>query len=471
MVIHNDLETFFDGVFPDKRLDKRASQVLDSIIRQGKAVVGQSCTTLCQQIGAYRMLNNAKVTEERLSECVYKRTVEHITDSHVLCIQDTTEFNYNTKMGRIGKDDMGIGPLGNDTNGGFFCHPVLVVNAEQNTPVGFLDIDLWNRHWGKLNKQERNYPSLPIEEKESYRWIKSARESAKRLPEGVMQTVIADRESDIYEFFSQVPDQQTEVLIRSSYNRKLREEELLLHDKMRTLPVAEIYSLEVKGNHKRQNRIAQMELRYDRTDIRKPHDLKGDYPQWIPLYCIYVVEQGQSIPCGEKPIEWCLLTTHRVETIEQAKQCVQWYKCRWHIEEIFRLLKSEGMQIENAQLETSRGLKKLLIFALIAAWRIMSLKQAYDRKDEQNPASVIFSEQQMEFLSILLPSLEGKTQKQKNPYRKGSFIWAAWSIARLGAWNGYQSQAKPGYITFAKGYKVFMDKFDTFKLLENVYRE
>ena len=105
----------------------------------------------------------------------------------------------------------------------------------------------------------------------------------------------------------------------------------------------------------------------------------------------------------------------------------------------------------------------------------MIIKIAYDNKDEESPAEILFSNEQMKFLKIILPTLEGKTEKQKNPFVSGSLAWAAWIIAKLGKWNGYTTQSPPGYITMKNGMDIFYLKYDTFLLtcqaMRDVYKE
>jgi len=86
-------------------------------------------------------------------------------------------------------------------------------------PIGFCSVKLWNREWEKPEKAYKAYKKLPIEEKESFRWISSVTESRKNLPNQAMITVIADRESDIYEALCSIPRENTHLLIRSSSNR------------------------------------------------------------------------------------------------------------------------------------------------------------------------------------------------------------------------------------------------------------
>ena len=60
---------------------------------------------------------------------------------------------------------------------------------------------------------------------------------------------------------------------------------------------------------------------------------------------------------------------------------------------------------------------------------------------------------------------EGNTKIQQNPYKKESMAWAAWIIARLGAWSAYKSQSIPGYITFKNGLDRFYTQFELYELI------
>jgi hypothetical protein len=116
----------------------------------------------------------------------------------LLCIQDTTEINYTKHIGRIGKEDINIGPVTKNDNGGYFCHPMLVVDAKHHLPLGFSSIQVWNRSWDKKNRHEREYQKLNIEDKESFRWIRSAQQTQELLSQSPQLTIIGDREADIY---------------------------------------------------------------------------------------------------------------------------------------------------------------------------------------------------------------------------------------------------------------------------------
>jgi len=473
-MIQNELEGFFTDIFKDKRIDTRAKLFLSSLITNGSAIVNQNCSKHSEKIGSYRMLNNTKCGESELSKALYASCENNIQGQHLLCIQDTTQINYYSHKERIKYLDTNLGRI-DKTTFGYLCHPMLVVDADKNMPIGFCSVKLWNREWEKPEKVYQAYKKLPIEEKESFRWISSVTESRKNLPNEAMITVIADRESDIYEALCCIPKENTHLLIRSSSNRLTCQDNMLLLDKMQSCDIKHTYDIEIKGNKSRKSRTARIDLRFTSVEIKRSTHLIGDYPSSVKMNCIYVVERSETVPEGEDPIEWRLYTTHSIDTIEQAMQCVQWYCARWYIEELFRVLKTDGLDIESAQLETGLALKKLMLFCLQAALQIMVIKIAYDQKREDCSARIVFTDKQMQFLKILQPTLEGKTDKQKNPFSSNTLVWAAWIIARLGKWGGYNSQSPPGYITMKKGMDIFYLKSEAFLLafeaMKDVYKE
>lgn len=225
------------------------------------------------------------------------------------------------------------------------------------------------------------------------------------------------------------------------------------------------YSFEVLPGSGRKKRVACMELRFERVTLCAPVNgpAKGSPP--VSLYCIHVKEKSSSTPVNESPIEWRLLTTHVVETVEQAIECIGWYRCRWLIEELFRVLKRKGFMIEDAQLETVSALQKLILISLQAALQVMVLKLSFDKEDEKLSSEIYFTSKEIALLHIVGKKSEGNTKIQQNPYKKESMAWAAWIIARLGAWSAYKSQSIPGYITFKNGLDRFNTQFELYELI------
>lgn len=457
-------EDFFKGILPDSRIEKRAEKIMVDMLNFGNVVVNKFCPTHTDRVGAYRMLGNDIIDYSDLANGLYRKCKDNQHTGHLLCIEDTTEINFSHHLNRIGKDDEDIGPVTKDSNAGFFCHPVLIIDPSNQLPIGISNVDIWNRSWDKLNKYERNYHYQDIKEKESYRWISSVQETKILLTEPSCLTIIGDRESDIYDEFVLVPDQRTHLLIRSKINRRLWGKDQNLFEKLSSSEQRASYELEIKHNPKRAARKAKMSLKYEKLKIRHPKNRPlEDKPPYVEMWAIEVKELPESVPYKEEPVLWRLLTTHTINCVGDALRCVEWYSQRWLIEELFRVLKSKGLAIEESQLETGAGLKKLAIIALQVALTSMTLKLSLTNNHKVK-AGLIFSKEQIHFLSIYMQELEGKTDKLKNPYKKGTLQWSAWGIARIGGWSGYISQGPPGYITIKDGFDRFLDRFNGFLL-------
>jgi len=426
--------------------------------------------TPAESIAYSRFLNNDSVT---LSELITESTTrcnQACKGRHVLSIQDTTEVNFQSHAGKLRKSDPDLGPVGNNTDIGFFLHPSIVVDAEQEFPLGFGHIYLWNRSFDKLGKDERNYKDQMIEEKESYRWIESSEACQKNLESAALVTIVADREGDIYEEFAMDRDEKIHLLIRSSQNRRLYDEEAKLFEHLSSQRLAGSYSLYLKGDWRRQrkSRTALIEVRFSKVRIKRPVklDKQPNLPDYIELYAVEARENPSTIPPGERGILWRILTTHSVENYPAACQIICWYRLRWLIEQLFRAIKSDGLDIEASQLETGSALKKLTVMSLQVALQLMQLVQEREGKSGIE-ASVVFQEKEIECLEKLCPHKEGRTEKQKNPYPANSLAWASWIIARLGGWKSYSSQYLPGPITMKRGLQAFQQILTGWRLAES----
>jgi hypothetical protein len=272
------------------------------------------------------------------------------TGRHVLAIQDTSEINYQAQSGR----KHGLGKVGNGTDVGLFVHPVLAVDAQTQKRLGLADVRIWRRTKSKAE----NYKQLPIEEKESHRWVKGGSQAKAVLAEAATVTVIDDRESDIYEKWARLPDERTHLLTRASRDRSLADGGRLFAT-MAGLPEAHRFMLDLPARPgKRGARTARMAVRFGRIRIRRPVACSDcNAPPEIALYAIEVRELNP--PPGDA-ICWRLLTTHPIESVEQALTVIGWYRKRWHIEQLFRTLKRQGLRIEQSVIEDGEAREKSL---------------------------------------------------------------------------------------------------------------
>jgi hypothetical protein len=189
------------------------------------------------------------------------------------------------------------------------------------------------------------------------------------------------------------------------------------------------------------------------VSLRRPQGAKErDLPPSVTVTLIEVVERDP--PPGAEPIQWRLLTTHRVTNAEQAWQIVDWYTLRWVIEQLFRTLKTQGLKIEDSQLDRADSLIKLAAIATHAAAVILQLLQARDGRSAR-PARDAFTAEHVAVLEALNTKLQGRTTLQQNPHPPRSLAWATWIIGRLGGWDGYPSSKPPGPITLKHGLDYF----------------
>jgi hypothetical protein len=335
-------------------------------------------------------------------------------------------------------------------------HSSLVIDASAGSALGYSYIKAWDRKEQTPDRHQRKYKQLPIDEKESYKWIAAATQSKALLKPAAAITIVADRESDIYDLLTSVPQQDVHLLIRSNANRQI-ESGATLVNYLNTLPIRHQYDLVVRGDIRKDitKREAVMDLKWGEVFILKPPSCKNkNLPGSKHLYVVEAKEQNKI-----KGIYWRLLTTHPVTNKEQALQVIEWYKQRWYIEQIHRLLKTEGFRIESSQLEQGWAIRKLTLLAMMATLRILQMMLAYEDEHEQ-AIEEVFDDQQQQCLQMMNTQLEGETEKLKNPSKPNTLKWATWIIARLGGWKGYKSQRKPGPIVLQKGLARFYHMYD-----------
>ncbi|MCV9930645.1 IS4 family transposase, partial [Flavobacterium sp. LS1R49] len=380
----------------DSRLLKRGNIILDKLFKNSVHSIRQITQSDSEAKSFYRFLQNDNVSEADIIRNMRANCVSSCTDKVLLCIQDTTEVNLYNHKNRVKKDHY-IGRTNAAKGGiGFLLHPSFVLDAQTLVPYGFSDVKIWNRPLEKLTKKQRDYNKLPIEEKESYKWIESSQNSKKVLSQAKEIIIIQDREGDIYEQFGVVPDQKTHLLVRARANRTLSDKTKLF-DYIAEQPSKGTYSIELEGD-KRENikkREAILEVRYSQVTINKNDLSSKTAPKNINLNIIEAKEINTDV---ENPICWRLLTTINIENLETALNCITWYTCRWTIEEVFRILKKEGFNIEASELTYSKSIRKLSLLMMETIVKLFLMQIAYNCPEEEIESSSCFSEDEIKCL-------------------------------------------------------------------------
>ena len=411
-----------------------------------------------EKVGLTRFFRNPKVTVDEILGAAAGRTGVAAAGRHVLLIEDTSEINYQAKA----KRKRGLGRVGNGADVGLFVHPALAIDAEDGAVLGLAGATIWRR----TRVKEDDYQSLPIEKKESHRWIATPLKARTSLSTAALVTVIADREADIYEVFARVPDDQTHVLVRAVRDRALTEIGGRLLAKIAAQPEAGRLTFDLSGRPGRTARQVTLAVRFCPVGLRQP--ARGADRRDPPQLSLNLVEAREiDPPPGEEPIVWRLLTTHAVTSLAEAARIIDLYRCRRIVEQLFRALKSQGLDLEDSFLSDGDALECLAAAALIAACSVMQLVQGRGAAGAALPASRIFSPAEISVVEALARKYEGKTEKQKNPHPRQSLAWAAWCIARAGGWNGYATERPPGPVTFARGLRRFHAIAEGFSLAAN----
>lgn len=408
------------------------------------ADIPQACQSASKMQAAYRFLSNDDVEFETLLQPHYAATEQRISEvgegSVVLVPQDTTSVNYSALKGIDG-----LGPIGTTVDGaqGLHLHSSLAI-TEQGVPLGFVDAQCWARDPQEFGKKAQR-SALPIEDKESWRWIKAYQALAavqQRNPQ-VQLVSMGDREADIYELFEQAlrDPHGPKLLVRARHDRKVQAEQERLFETIQAKPIAGYQPIQLPRQKNRPARVAKLAIRFAAVSLCPPKS-KSDL---APVQVQMVLAQEVDAPAGTEPIEWALLTTMGVDSFEQACEKVAWYTQRWGIEVFHRTLKS-GCRVEDRQLGHGDRLQACLAIDMVIAWRIHHMTKL-GRAVPNLPAEVYFDQDECQ----VLIAYETKHRKRPPDAPALSLREAVRMIAKLGGFLGRKSDGEPGTETLWRG--------------------
>lgn len=432
-------QEFGGCALPDARLQARLVTLARDFYARPTANVPQACASRAKTKAAYRFLDHPEARMDTLLQPHYAATEARLgAEALVLAVQDTTSLNYSAHAATEG-----LGPIGSTLSGpqGLQLHSTLAFTV-QGTPLGFVDVQCWARDPEAFGKKAQRH-RLPIEEKESYKWLKSYRAVAAvqaRLPKTTLVSV-GDREAHLYELFQEAVahPEGPKLLIRAQHNRQLQHEQARLWQTLQAQPIAGIQVLQVPRQGSRAARQAQLTIRFAAVSLAAPTGHEG--APAIPVWA--VLAQEHNAPAGVESIEWLLLTTLPVTSFEQAIEKLIWYTRRWGIEVLHRTLKS-GCRIEQRQLAQADRLEACLAIDLVVAWRIYHLNKL-GRETPQAPCTVYFEEAEWKALMVFT------TGNRLPPARPPSLRDAMRRVASLGGFLGRKGDGEPGTQTLWLG--------------------
>jgi len=431
-------EEFGGCALPDARLQTRLLSLARDFYARPTANVAQACASRAKTKAAYRFLDHDQTTMDALLSPHYRATEARVrAESIVLAVQDTTSLNYTAHAATEG-----MGPIGSTVHGpqGLHLHSTLAFSP-QGTPLGFLDVQCWARAPAAFGKKAQRHRA-PIEEKESFKWLKSLRAVAAVQARCLGTTLVSvgDREADLYELFEEARahPEGPKLLVRAEHNRHLQDEQHRLWETMQSRPADGNQVLQVPRQGSRAARTAHMSVRYAAVSLAAPARHKGPA---LPVWAVLV--QERDAPASVQPLEWMLLTTVPVTCFEQATEKLLWYARRWGIEVLHRTLKS-GCRIEQRQLGQADRLEACLAIDLVVAWRIYYLNKL-GREVPQAPCTVYFEEAEWKALMVFT------TNNPVAPAQPPTLREAIHRVASLGGFLGRKSDGEPGTQTLWTG--------------------
>jgi hypothetical protein len=407
-------------------------------------------------VGFGRFLGNARVSVAEIFAAEAAGLAARVAGREVLAIQDTSELSFGKHSGAR----RGLGQVAQGTSRGLLLHPVLVLDAADGAVLGLAHGEVWTR----TKPGRADYQAQPIEQKESYRWLAGGL-AAKRVLAGAARiTLIADRESDIYEAWVRLADAHCRLLVRACRDRRLADGGRLFAAPARW-PLAGTIRLDLPAAPGRPARTAALGVRFGAVEIKRPKNCSDKQaPKRLQLFLLEAKEEPAL--AGTAALHWRLLVSEPVDTLAQACALLELYRQRWHIEQLFRTLKRQGFDIEASQIDSAAPLCNLVALATVAAVKVMQLVNA--RGGTSRPASDVLEPHLLPLVRRIQAKLEGRTAAQQNHHPEASLAWLSWTVARLGGWSGYASERPPGPITMRNGWIRLRSILDGYAFVENV---
>jgi Transposase DNA-binding len=430
-------ENFANADFNDERLRDRLMTIVKGMSKRPDGSIPQQMENWGDIKACYNFLRNDKVTHKRIQTPHRKRVrgiaSDKINGEVVLFVQDTSELDFSNL-----ENTEGLGFIGNHNNMGIMFHNCLAIEPNETNPkvIGLANQQVWTRkELSKIRNETRTQGYK--REKESDVWLKNLR-AIGSPPKGCTWVSVGDRANDVFKFFVKSREMGWESIVRACQDRSViidnTEKTLMTH--MRSMESMGTTIVNVRKNGDTLKREIILDLCWEKVTIYPPAYLRTKLD---PIE-LSVIRCWNS----DEELEWIIYSSIGVNSLEEAIEKVKWYAHRWIIEEYHKCLKT-GCRIEASQLESGKGLEKLLGVLGIIAILLLQLRNAA-RENPDSPASEVVDEQALKIIS--------KRFKLPMDMSIGIF-WR--SVAKLGGFLGRKSDGQPGWQTLWKGWMRFQD--------------
>lgn len=422
----------FKGVnISDTRLIERLEKIACRMMEKPSSSIPKQNDEWKDIKAAYRFYDSRKVQFSELIRPHIDQTKKKASRmKRILAIQDTCFISYNHHASVEGLSNMG----GENGSKGIIVHTTLAVDPSPKHPevIGVLDQHIHHRTQ-KVEKNE-TFSEKQKRWKESKLWEEASQRLSMKNSE-VQIIEIMDREGDVFDVINNCLSIKHDFVIRAKNNRILDgcTDENLFALAQNLKPSGTI-KLKVRKRPNQIPRKAILDVAFSTIHIKGPKSRKDEI---IRCNVVYVAEKEP--PKGQEPIEWILLTSISANSFEDACQIIEWYGCRWIIEEYHKAIKS-GCKVEEKQLKTVERLENFLGVANIVALRLLSLRDAA-RNTPDILAKEVIDPLKVDIL-IKYRRLKNKNITVYEYYRE---------VAKIGGFIGRKSDGEPGWQTLWSG--------------------
>ena len=437
-----------EAEFPDRRLRARLGKILGDLGCRIGATVPMACQDWAATKAAYRFFSNRRVDEGIILAGHFAATRARFaaTAGPILVLHDTSEFSFRRERPEaIGQLSLLKGRHATVTLCGLLMHSSLVLTPA-GLPLGLAAVKFWTRKKFKGTNALRgkvNRTRIPIERKESVRWLENLRHATELLGEPSRCVHVGDREADIFELFCAAREAGADFLVRTCVDRLAGDGGTTIAKEMEREPVRGTHEVEVHDDRGRVT-TAEVDLRFRRLTVRPPIGKHRQYPA-LSLTVLHADERGT--PAGRGPIRWRLLTNRPVDDLAGAIEKLDWYAQRWKIETFHKVLKS-GCRAEASRLRTAERLTNLLAVLCIVGWRVFWLTMT-SRATPEAPAGVALTEVEV----AILDRLAGDSGAPESPTASHDLV----AIAKLGGYLARVKDPPPGNMVIWRGLTRLMD--------------
>jgi len=419
----------FDTVdFGDKRLNKRINQAVENFTKNTQKSILGAGESRSSAKGFYRLLSNKKFSHEKLEIAARESTIDRM-EGTVLLIEDTTDINLNGH-----KKTEGLG-YSSEHVLGIKVHSCIAVKPE-GLPLGLVTQYCDTRPEAKSTLTKAEKAARPIEEKESFRWIKMLDESTLYIPEEVKIITVCDREGDFYELYSKAQELGEDFVIRVTHDRNTESDDKVLSQIRRTKTCGQVI-VNIPRNSRTNipARQVEMEVAHCCVAIKKPTTVTDKtLPGSLTMNIVRITEINPKD--GHLPIEWILATSLSINNADDVMTIVGYYIQRWKIERFHFVLKS-GCNAEKIQQRTYEKIKSVLLIYSVIAMFIMTVTYI-GRVLPDTPCDVFFDDDEWQILYRIIHKTNSAPAK---PY---SMKDAVQYLGQLGSYRRPPSDGHPG---------------------------